>query len=399
MKTKSNLEWAKMLGELGAFREAYGHLRVEEQRKRFPALASWFSRVRTRLATLTYPQIRDLDQLGFFVKGAQRWLNRYAWLRDFETSNGHYDVPVRWPENQQLACWVQTQRRDAAKMVSWRRKLLTDLGFRFRIRGRGLGSSTDWDEVITRLAAFKRRFGHCNVPARWKEDKTLAAWVYRLRSIKKSLAPGIIKHLDALRFDWDPYHSAWEKRYRELKSFKTRFGHCDVPVQWRGNRTLGVWVQTQRRDVAEMAPWKRKLLTDLGFRFRIRGRGLGSSIDWDEAVKRLNAYKQRFGDFNVPPKWPEDKRLAHWVSQLRFHKWSFDPKIIARLDTLGFEWDPLQAAFEKRFRELVTFKLRHGHFRVSNRSRPLGIWVAQIQKDKRKLSQGQIRRLKQIGFD
>lgn len=45
--------------------------------------------------------------------------------------------------------------------------------------------SMDWDQYFEELKAFKARFGHCNVPRGYKENKKLGRWVDKQRSSYK----------------------------------------------------------------------------------------------------------------------------------------------------------------------------------------------------------------------
>ena len=61
-----------------------------------------------------------------------------------------------------------------------------------------------WDQRFADLLAFKAAHGHCNVPSTYKEDPSLAAWVFNCRRQRKlgSLAANRIERLDAIGFSW-----------------------------------------------------------------------------------------------------------------------------------------------------------------------------------------------------
>lgn len=40
----------------------------------------------------------------------------------------------------------------------------------------------NWDAKYSELLLFRERFGHCNVPQYWSENKSLGGWVIRQRS-------------------------------------------------------------------------------------------------------------------------------------------------------------------------------------------------------------------------
>ena len=61
----------------------------------------------------------------------------------------------------------------------------------------------------------------------------------------------------------------WETTFLELAAYKTRFGHCHVPITYDANPSLGAWVFSQ-----QMAYKRNKLpedrvekLNELGFSF------------------------------------------------------------------------------------------------------------------------------------
>ena len=74
-----------------------------------------------------------------------------------------------------------------------------------------------WEAQLTRLVAYKKTHGDCNVPARWAEDPQLGRWVGHQRRYKKALDRGDpcrgmtaarAVRLEALGFDWAP---AWQR--------------------------------------------------------------------------------------------------------------------------------------------------------------------------------------------
>ena len=54
-----------------------------------------------------------------------------------------------------------------------------------------------WEERFAQLADYKKKYGHCNVPARWKKDPTLGGWVHNQRAFKRqgTLSPERIRKL------------------------------------------------------------------------------------------------------------------------------------------------------------------------------------------------------------
>jgi hypothetical protein len=94
-----------------------------------------------------------------------------------------------------------------------------------------------WEIMFNRLVDFKKKYGHCFVPNRYKNDNKLGSWVSTQRKQYKALACGRydatilpahrIKKLDEIGFAWntsDPRRVDWEVRYSQLKDFFCKYG-------------------------------------------------------------------------------------------------------------------------------------------------------------------------------
>ena len=126
---------------------------------------------------------------------------------------------------------------------------------------------------------------------------------------------------------------------------------------------------------------------------------------WNERFGELRKYKDQFGDCNVPQRWTENPQLATWVSIQRSTagKKRLSAERKARLDALGFDWDPRDAAWEQRFIELNSYKKRFGDCDVPaiwSENPLLGSWV-HIQRNSQisgELSSERKARLDALGF-
>lgn len=98
------------------------------------------------------------------------------------------------------------------------------------------------------LLDYAGRYGHCNVPDKWTQNFALSGWVGNQRQFKKrgKLSKERMDRLERIGFVWNPRDAAWEAMYTSLADFKSKHGHCNVPQKWEANRSLGVWVNTQR---------------------------------------------------------------------------------------------------------------------------------------------------------
>jgi hypothetical protein len=114
--------------------------------------------------------------------------------------------------------------------------------------------SDQWYEKFEKLVEFKRIHDHCLVPNNWGKNEPLALWVKRQRyqyRLKREGQHSTLTEereaaLDELGFVWDSHGAVWEERLAELKLFKARYGHCNVPAGSE-DRQLAIWVKCQRR--------------------------------------------------------------------------------------------------------------------------------------------------------
>jgi len=129
-------------------------------------------------------------------------------------------------------------------------------------------------------------------------------------------------------------------------------------------------------------------------------------LSWQWMLSHLANYKEQYGSTNVPEGFPI---LGPWVRNLREQYElqgtnspsiaPLDPKLIASLDALGFQWrveeegnesDNAQA-WEERFRALCKFKESMGHTMVPARypeDRQLGHWVMTQRRQYHLLKKG-----------
>jgi superfamily II DNA or RNA helicase len=257
-----------------------------------------------------------------------------------------------------------------------------------------------WDLRYGELVAFRSRCGHCNVPYKYPDNPELAAWVIRQRGRKSrsKLSPERIKRLDALGFVWDLRADSWEEMFAALAAFRDEKGHCKVPSSYPENPDLAVWAGNLRefKRRGALSPDRIQRLEALGFVWELR------AAAWEEMFAALAAFREEKGHCNVTR---NDPSLGTWVTaQRRFQsQGKLSPERIRRLESLGFKWDPLTAAWEEMFATLKAFQIKTGHCNVPNSrtdTSGLGTWVTYQRNYRRsgKLSPERIRRLEALGF-
>jgi hypothetical protein len=117
------------------------------------------------------------------------------------------------------------------------------------------------------LKMYKKREGHCRVPATHKENGfRLGGWVSAQRGNADTLSAPRRQQLDELGFVWDPLQTDWDEGFRYLTIYKAREGHCRVPQRHKENGfSLGQWVAKQRKNQDGLPVKRRQALEKLGF--------------------------------------------------------------------------------------------------------------------------------------
>ena len=130
-----------------------------------------------------------------------------------------------------------------------------------------------WERRFSDLKAFKKEYGHCNVPLVYPPNPALGCWVMYNRHRKKHgiFADEKVRRLNAIGFCWERKlaitSAAWKQRIKDLKLFKKKYGHCNVLGVYSPNPALGIWVANVRRAKKQGAIKEEKILilNALGF--------------------------------------------------------------------------------------------------------------------------------------
>ena len=129
---------------------------------------------------------------------------------------------------------------------------------------------------------------------------------------------------------------------------------------------------------------------------------------WEAQLAKVEVYKRRHGDCNVPQGWAEDPLLASWVGSQRVYKRKLDrgepgegmtAARAAKLEALGFAWELSAAAhggrddagWEGWLAKLKAYKQEHGDCNVQQgwaEDPPLGRWVDRQRQFKKALDRG-----------
>lgn len=185
--------------------------------------------------------------------------------------------------------WRQRKYKRRGELEQHKILLLTKLGFVWDPHaGPGPGK---WLKNYGLLNEFKEKHGHIKVPAKGGEYDKLFSWmktqITQYRNAKEGKLPALseerIKLLDEIGMQWGEKRKTtpWDERYEALIQYRKRFGHVNVPWQWKENVALAQWVNSQRKKYKDLMDGKRNNLTDeqinrlnlIGFKWNSGGKG------------------------------------------------------------------------------------------------------------------------------
>jgi uncharacterized protein YbgA (DUF1722 family) len=276
MREVENKKWNKQYEKLVEFKRKNRHCNVPRGYQEDASLGNWVSKQRQVHAKNNMRQDRKdlLNKIGFVwnVEDHQ-WKKQYEKLVEFKRKQGNCVVPQKYEEDVTLGTWVDTQQQfhNQNTIRLDRKDLLDDIGFVWRVENDAL-----WQQQYEKMVEFKRNNGHCLVPNKYKEDKSLGNWVSQQRQFhKRNKLPLKRKDLlDEIGFVWKaPARShdkdkQWNKQYEKLVEFKRKNRHCNVPQKYEQDKSLGKWVATQR--AKHVRQDRKELLDELGFTWRVR---------------------------------------------------------------------------------------------------------------------------------
>jgi len=232
-------------------------------------------------------------------------------LLQFKEEFGHCNFPSKYAGNPSLGYWCSDMRTAYTKLQKGmktnlsqgRIERLEEIGFQWKIKG-------SFEMCCCALIAFKEEFGHCNVPTN-SANPSLGYWCSDMRKTYKKIQKGMkvnynlsqdrIERLEVIGFKWQASRNendkTFEKRCRELTSFKEEFGHCNIPQGYSGNPSLGRWSSVMRQaykkiqnemNTRNLSQARIERLEEIGFEWKV-------NVTFEEHCRELIAFKEEFG--------------------------------------------------------------------------------------------------------
>jgi len=405
-------QWEQMYLKLKEFYVTFGHSQVPQKWQQDQSLANWVG-VQRRMRTaqkLRPDRERRLHNLRFIwhIKDLfdAQWQHCYQELKLFYQAHGHCRIPGK---NKQLTSWIENQRTAKRNnlLLAEREQQLNNIGFIWSFKEI---KQTQWNKNYQELKAFKQEYGHCFVPVKYKENKTLGNWVASQRKLEaiNQLEEAKKKKLTQLGFVWSSstqremqsaYDAQWDLNFERLKIYQQVYGTCQVSVKL--NPVLQRWTRWQRLLFYEGRLSKERLakLNEICFPWNIQ------ESYWMKMYAALTDFRNQFGHTRVPHQWAPNQQLARWVYRLKVSKSELTAQKVELLNMIAFDWAlkvRTVVSWDVMYNRLLKFKLEYGHTRVPVKwpqDPKLGKWVSRMRQEKDKLYPERLTSLNSLAFD
>jgi hypothetical protein len=291
-----------------------------------PALNKWTRQQETeyrnlqdgRGSSMFQAKIDELQHAGFKFTYVSIQ-DRYAMLYKFREDHGHFNVPPSNP----LHKWVEKHRITAKKFSKGDSAAYFDMRLK-ELMALGVHASTQ---------VLSEPMGDDNQLA-WEHDQ-----------------------------NWDHY-------FNQILNMQQENDHCDVSKE--EDSELYAWVQRQHQEYLKIADGKPnhltlervQKLTDIGFIFEKRKQ----SVKWEERVKQLKRFQEKYGHVRVPKSDPElgvfvNRQRYEYTKMMAGKPSSMNEERLNELKALDFVFQagktPKNAhkkPWEERYQELVEYQ-------------------------------------------
>lgn len=360
--------------------------------------------------SLTPERIELLNRLGM------TWENRYEthWdylfqiAEDYYIERGHLRVPTGYTTEDgiQLGRWLRRQADHREQLTEEKIQRLNEIGMVW---------SGSWElRYETALRYLEDNPGCELTQATVVGDFWLGKWlVQQLRSYEK----GTLRPEQAARMGeliqktglsaQTQSQRKWNGQYDKIKSQTERYGSWK---QWPSLPELGSslrWIRAQMKKIEKGTMPQSQLE-----RLRVLDIVPESPADgWMDYYRLAERYYQEHGDLRIPAayKTQDGVRLGAWICRQRSLKRGAEAgnglsgEKIRLLDSIGMEWNPYRAAFERGVASAQRYYRRNGNLNVpakyvDENGFPLSQWISDTRKKKDRLPDEDIQILEELDF-
>eukprot|EP00592_Proboscia_alata_P029709 CAMPEP_0194445900 /NCGR_PEP_ID=MMETSP0176-20130528/128123_1 /TAXON_ID=216777 /ORGANISM="Proboscia alata, Strain PI-D3" /LENGTH=806 /DNA_ID=CAMNT_0039272525 /DNA_START=73 /DNA_END=2493 /DNA_ORIENTATION=- len=439
--TSLSNNWNTMFEVLKSYHTKYGNYDVPEDftdRK----LSNWVRhqranyKIQTKRKTspMEASRIDALNSLGFqWSLSAQcdndtlktdldvNWSKHFNDLKAYCAKYGNCLVPRRYPQNEKLGRWVDSQRqlykkkhsgKGSASLSESRIKKFESIGFVWSVAKTW---DKEWQAMFTELEKYAETNGNCLVPTIFPTNPKLGHWVNRMRKYyrqrnegkQSTLKDNQITQLESVegwRWTVKDYVS-WDNMYDELVRFYSLHGNCSVPNKYPNNPKLANWIRHQRKfrkmqeddkeGGSSLTSSRITRLDALGFTWKpSKVKSIQQAQQWVNMFNSLEAFHAENCHCEVTQSYDDEyPGLFSWIKQQRnLYKFmnkgarnSMTKNHVALLEQFGFRWKASSdtVSWDAMFEQLNSYYTFHGDSLVPRNyesNAKLSEWVCQLRK-------------------
>jgi Helicase associated domain len=369
--------WEENYEALMEYRVVHGDCMVPLRFAADKILGKWVSTQRESRYVLKPERKELLDRIGFEWYPRQRrsddkWNGMFERLLTFRQQSRNISQVFNYCQDPELVKWCCNQREYSGRslLAEERYQRLRDIGFPVRPLQKAVlakrddgrtGGASSPESVPDSMAmsatattnkpqaeytdnASRRRAFLPTTPAALDDScitqRTAAAKVgqFLQSNLNQQTAPrtNSVLHERTEAAQSDPPSSlsrrrSWLESYAALVDFKSQLGHCRVPVQYKHDKQLGIWVSEQRKKKFLMSYDRREKLEQLGFTWANPRGNL-----WTTMFNKLKEYRMENPESYKPKNfnlrnWLEGQK--HAVLERTLHK-----DYVEQLRSIGYNW-------------------------------------------------------------
>ena len=298
-------------------------------------LGVWLSNLRTyrkndnHKAMLTHERIKKLEAIGMIWDVPDYlWQQNYNALLDYYRSHGNIDVPKGYVTEGgiKLYQWLlnvkQAYRRTDRKgyrLSASQIQQLEELGVDWRTR-----SEIAFEAGLSHAKEYFSENRNLDVPVSYKspDGYKLGGWIsdQKEKFAAGKLTQDKIEALEQVGMVWEK-PDPWEERFALAEKYYREHGDLEIPPSYTID---GIWVSKWLDEQRQIRNGKRKgksltdeqikRLDEIGMRWCKK-----EELQWDEQFADVRAYRQNYGNINIPQSYlsPNGRRSGLWLQRQR----------------------------------------------------------------------------------
>ena len=262
-----------------------------------------------------------------------------------------------------------------------------------------------WQRNYVAAKAYFEENGDLLVPVNYvdKNGFKLGVWIANLRTYRrvgsntKSVTPEKIKLLNSIGMVWNVADVLWEQYYTAASKYYEEHGNLNVPSTYVTDDgiKLGGWISSVKS--ARLKNSKNYQLSDEQIEALNRiGMDWRNALDirWEENYNRAKAYREAFGDLNIPPTFltEDGQKLGKWIREQRKRRrlGRITQEQIELLDQIGMNWDghPTNLSWKQWYQFAKAYYEEHGDLEVSPNYKVNGYWLGKWISNQREIRNG-----------